>query len=112
MNLNGKEVIDSVLRSVHDGPNLPGLYFSEREDTDENPELTDWLMTKSDVEGQENYTDEPAYWTAEELEAKTQAELAAIAWDLRLEVPQRPTKVQLLELILGEADEYHDGEES
>ena len=49
-------------------------------------------MTKSDVEGQEDYTDEPAYWTAEELEAKTQAELEAIAWDLRLEVPQRPTK--------------------
>jgi len=112
MNLNGEEVMDSVLQSMQEGPNPPGLYFSEREDTEDNPELPDWPMMKSDVKGQENYTDEPAYWTAEELEAKTQVELAAIAWDLRLEVPQRPTNAQLLELILGEAEEYDDGEES
>jgi hypothetical protein len=72
----------------------------------------DWLMMKSNVEGEEDYTDETAYWTAEELEAKPRVLLRAIARDLLLEVPQRATKAQLLELILGEAEEYDDGEES
>jgi hypothetical protein len=71
-----------------------------------------WLVMKSDVEGEENYTDETVYWTAEELEAKTRVLLRAIARDLLLEVPKRATKAQLLELILGEAEEYDGGEES
>jgi hypothetical protein len=111
MNLNGKEVTDSVLQSMHDGPHtVQELYFFDQED--EDPELTDWLMTKSDLEGKEDYTGQLGYWTVEELEAKPRVLLMAIARDLRLEVPQGATKAQLLELILAEAEEYEDGEES
>jgi hypothetical protein len=111
MNLNGKEVTNSVIQSMHDGPHtVQGLYLPEHED--EDPALADRLMMKSDVEGEENYTGEAAYWTAEELEAKPRVLLAAIARDLLLECPQGATKAQLLEVILSKAEEYDDGKES
>jgi hypothetical protein len=104
MNLNGKEVTDSVLQSMHDGPHtVQGLYFPEQED--EDPEFAEWLMMKSDVEGEEDYTGQLGYWTAEELEAKPRVLLIAIARDLGLEVPQGATKEELLDLILGEGEE-------
>jgi len=91
---------------------VTGRLFDSPRRGDTPASSSGWPIMKSDVEGEEDYTGETAYWTGEELESKTRAELAAIARDLLLEVPRGATKAQLLELIFGKAEEYDDGEES
>ena len=96
-----------LVYGLYDTDLVTGKLFDSprRGDTPASNMPADWLMMESDVEGEEDYTGETAYWTAEELETKSKELLEAIAHDLDLEVPRRATKAQLLDLILGEAEE-------